>query len=127
MTTKQQRILRTLLGLALMFIILGFANLFYGNHKYNVYAELLSKASSELTSTKTGRPGSLLPPSVNIDKQNQHINKLKARRNFYRLVTLGGKCFLALAGVLLLLGMLNFFQFYRSDDIDLQNQVDEDQ
>lgn len=92
---------KTTLGFALLLIVLGFANILFGQHKSNEYLSLLSKASQELASPETPQSVPLLNPYLNTDKQSQYINMLKARIDFYTFVMLGGRCLLALAGVLL--------------------------
>lgn len=96
--------IRTQLGIAIMFLLMGFGNMIYANLKYNEYSALLQKARSELRTHSRERVRDLpvYVPAMNLDEQSKYINKLKARINFYEFVVMGGKCFITLAGVLLL-------------------------
>jgi hypothetical protein len=98
------RSIRTQLGIAVMFIIMGFGNVIFANLRYNEYSSLLEKARSELRDHSHERVRDLpvFVPAMNLDEQSKYINKLKARLNFYEFVIMGGKYILSLAGILLL-------------------------
>lgn len=95
------RNVKNLLALSLVFILLGAGNLAYGHYKQNAYMRALSKAKREMASPERNRTLPLLNSNINIDKQEHYIQMLRAHISFYEVVSLGGKCFLALAGILL--------------------------
>ena len=102
--TKQRRRLQTLLGAALVLTVLGVANTSYGHRKHQLYdrhyREALSTAALPAPLTKPFM-GEMTTP----DLTSLQLDKMKASVEFYAFVTLGGKCFLALAGVLFLLSL----------------------
>lgn len=104
MTTRSYRRLRTSILLSLALILLGVGNIVYGDYKAREYAKLVNQAAQELNRPKTGKPDPLFSPTVNVDKQNQHIRKLDALLSYYQFVKIGGKGILALAGIVLLAG-----------------------
>lgn len=93
--------LRTLFGVAAIFLVLGIGNLVFGALKVEEYSRLLSKATAELATTHAS-PGPLPGPTMQLDREELYLQKLRDRIAFYGLVKLGGRCFLALAGVGLL-------------------------
>ena len=113
--SKKQRKLLTQLGIAIVLIIIGSGNLFFGQHKYQEYRSLLSKAQAELASPQQQISLPILGPALNMDKQVQHISRLNSRIDFYNLVRIGGKGILALAGAVLLLCLVNAQQLKKSD------------
>jgi len=97
-----RRRLLTLLSSALIFFILGVGNLLFGLVKGNEYRSLIQQAQDELKlSEQPVIP--LVDSSLNIYSHVQHVNRLKSRLDYYDFVTLGGKVFLALSGIFLLL------------------------
>ena len=105
MRIKHDRRVQTLFGAATIFIVLGTGNLYFGQSKLSHYQELLSAATNELTTTQDTENTDPVMPAINVDQQTQFIKRLQARVDFYTLATLGGRCFLAIAG-LCLLGIL---------------------
>ena len=102
--TQSQKIC---LGSAALFVILGAGNITYGNYKTKLYREVLSESIADPTIPKLRKADALiLNRTVNLNKEIQHISKIRARMGYYQLVVAGGKCFLALAGVLLLASVL---------------------
>ncbi|MDC0358813.1 hypothetical protein OAO01_08360 [Oligoflexia bacterium] len=121
---KGLRKVRTQIGVAFIFIILGVGNVLFGGHKCDYYEDQLTTASQELlvsqanpTSARTDT-SALIFPAVNVDRQTQHLAKLKARLGYYRFAVLGGRIFLALAGVMLLLCLISLKEFEEPDVID---------
>lgn len=102
----KNRRMRSLLGVALVSILLGIGNLLFGQFKYAQYSILLSEATAELASPESSASLPLLGPALNIDKQTQHINRLKGRLDFYSIVILGGQIFIAIGSICLLGGFL---------------------
>ena len=102
--TKQRRRLLTLLGTALIFTILGAANTIYGYRKYEQYAMRYQEASSATT-----LPAPFSEPFLNDittpGNPSPQLAMIQASVEFYAFVTLGGKYFLAAAGILLLLSL----------------------
>ncbi len=111
------------LGLALLFLFLGAANIIFGSYKSDDYRELLSKAEENLASGQLksdaaafkGPGEGELSESTDIasDSNNpnqplpEYIPQLKARYDFYAFVVVGGKWILALAGFFLLLALVS--------------------
>ena len=111
---KISHLIRTVLGTSLLLGALGLGNALLGQYKANQYIRLLSKAERELA---RGTPQKSLPlplSGLNIDTETQYINRLKARVDFYRVVLIGGKCFLAVSGMLLAATLL--LLRYRAED-----------
>lgn len=81
-----KRKLRLIIGVALIFMILGIGNMLIGRSRATSYQTLL-KQSLEI--------------QINNSSSNS-IDRIKARLDFYRIVELGGKCFLVVSGFLLL-------------------------
>lgn len=97
----KNRNMRTVLGLALICLGLGVGNIFFGQFKYSQYQTLLSEATAELARPESGISLPLMGPALNIDKQTQHITRLKVRMDFYSLVILGGQCLVAIGAMAL--------------------------
>jgi hypothetical protein len=92
----KNRRMRSLLGVALICILLGAGNILFGQLKANQYSTLLSEARAELARPESTLSLPLLGPTMNIDKQTQHITRLEIRVDFYNFVVLGGQCLVAL-------------------------------
>ena len=103
---QQRRRIRARLALAAAFLALGIGNVVYGQRKYAEYDSILSKVNAELTSPETAQHRAVFPPTVNIDKQSQDIEKARSHIGFYHLVTIGGACFTTLGLFFLLLAAL---------------------
>ena len=119
------RRLRTVLGIALILIILGTGNLLIGHNRSKTYKNLLQKIQSE-HETSLLRDEVSGEPIIGSSKQEDdryliHRNRLQARLEFYRLVELGGKCFLALSG----LCMLAYLVFSREPELTISNALDD--
>ena len=104
------RVVRTYLLVAFAFAALGFGNLIFGQHKHREYTHQLLKAEAELTTPERKPIVPLVSPVLNFDRQSRHISRLKARLEFYQVVTIGGKAFLLLAVFLALMGFLGIKQ-----------------
>ena len=99
----RQRSIRPVLATAAIFLILGIGNVAFGRAKLNHYEPLLKSAQNELqASHKTHPHQARTVPTINIDHQTTYINRLNWAISYYNLVTLGGRTFLAIAGILLL-------------------------
>lgn len=97
----KNRSVRNWIGLALICAALGAGNIVFGQFKYNQYQFLLSEATAELARPESGISLPLMGPALNVDKQTQHMTRLKARMDFYSLVTLGGQCLVAVGAMVL--------------------------
>ncbi|MBN8548883.1 MAG: hypothetical protein J0M12_06175 [Deltaproteobacteria bacterium] len=95
----KNRTLQTLLGVALVCVALGIGNIIFAQFKYNQYSDLLSEANAELARPESAVSLPLMGSPLNIDKQTQHITRLKVRMDFYSLVILGGQTLVALGGI----------------------------
>lgn len=111
------RSLRGHLAVAILFLLLGTGNLLYGKHKHQEYDALLSRAVSELTSPKETLPRVPFSPTVNIDQQSHHINRLRSRTEYYEVVVSGGRIFLGLSAAILLWILLVLYQQKRQRDM----------
>lgn len=90
-----------LLGTALILFVLGLGNIYFGTFRAAEYRELLKQNQKTINS----HPRAILPlvdSPFDRDTETEHINRLTSRINYYDLVALGGRIFLALSGVLLL-------------------------
>ena len=97
------RKVRALFGFALLFIALGAGNIVFGYHRAGVYEELLEQAVSQTTPSIEGLEEDSASAAIdNRDRALATFRKLKGSLDFYRTVIIGGKCFLAFAGFLLL-------------------------
>jgi len=106
MRSKEQRLFRTQLSIAAILLLLGLSNTWFGYHKSNEYLTLLSKARQDLASPEIISSVPLFNPTVHVDKQTRHIKQLQARYEFYNIVILGGKGFLAAAIIVLLIAII---------------------
>lgn len=88
-SVEQSRLSRGLAGVGLLLVLLGLANVLYGNHKMGEYSQLLSSALHELSSPNPS-PFPLLEPTVNTDRQSQYIARLEASLDYYQFVRAGG-------------------------------------
>jgi len=109
---KLERRIKTLFISGGLLIVLGLGNLIYGTYKLRQYSAVLQEAMKE-----TARPDPLaqLPHFQGISNRAhewalvsspEHIRKFESRVSFYRLVQLGGKMFLMISGVLLLICLI---------------------
>ena len=92
---------RTIIGVALVCLFLGAGNILFAQFKYQQYSTLLSEANAELARPESGLSLPLMGSPLNIDKQTQHITRLRVRLDFYSLVILGGQILLALGAMTL--------------------------
>lgn len=97
---------RAFLAFGILFVILGFGNLVIGKYRINLYNALLRDTQlqyeRELNNEKYQSDPVILSPSQEIDRYALHLRQVKSRLDFYRVVEIGGKCFLALSGFLFL-------------------------
>lgn len=100
MGIRQKRKLNSLLGIAIIFIILGLGNILFGQSRVAIYSGFLYNA--EQRALESNPPENPAPERLQDDNQNRHIQRLKARLDFYKVVVIGGKSFLAFAGFMLL-------------------------
>ena len=112
MSTK----IKSQLGAALLFILLGFGNIIYGNSKSAYYFQLLQQDQTpSVLSPNPDQDGnsldnnkasanvqSLMFPEVSTDEHARHLKRVTSRLEYYQIAILGGKVFLAFAGVFLL-------------------------
>lgn len=102
---RSRRFLLTLLGFGCLFFFLGVGNVLVGMYKSHEYSSSLQQARYEILHVeKPVIP--LVDGGINIDSQTKHISRLESRLDYYNLVTLGGKVFLAISGALLLICLL---------------------
>lgn len=98
---------------ALGFLLLGTGNIIFGYYKSAPYQEILSGAARELASPEKSAEVPMLSTPINRDEQAQYIQRLKAHFDFYQFTILGGKCFLAIGGVFLLLSLTSLTESER--------------
>ena len=106
----KNRTARTLLGLGLALVFLGAGNLIVGAVNQAEYLQLLSAAQAELTTPEKPLDVPLAAQAPGINAQLQHIQRIKARLEFYEVVRLGGKCLLGAAALFLLGALISFKQ-----------------
>ena len=107
---KSKRTVTTLLMLAMLFIILGIGNILYGSIKYTQYVQLLENMRSVSNESDQMPSFPLLPAEPPQELSEHELRHVYSRLSFYELVTLGGKSFLGIAGVFLLLCLLTLKQ-----------------
>lgn len=99
------RAVRTQLGFAILFILLGAGNIIFGSYKAREYKELLKQAiSAEVTTTKEDELADM-PVGVGPGT-SPYTAQMRARVDFYVFVIAGGKWILAVAGFFLLLALV---------------------
>ena len=94
---------KTALLVGVMFFALGLGNLIYGSYKLRAYSVVLKEALAGTPPAQLEHH-TLVPayPQKGFAARPEHLRKFESRVAFYRLVQLGGKMFLVLAGALLL-------------------------
>lgn len=95
---------------AIFLLILGIGNLSVGLYKASQYKNLLLELSNEKPKTKLLANAS---PLTRIEYEKTSSNRLykrqahaKQKLNFYRLVSFGGRLFIALGFILFSLGLI---------------------
>ena len=103
--------IRLLIGASIALIGLGVGNILVADYKIGEIAKQLQRAKQDLMQTPEVAPKAIEsdPDDLTVFKtaptresQREYIKRLQARTEFYELVIRGGKCFLAVSGVLLL-------------------------
>lgn len=95
---------RAVLIAALICFFLGLGNIALGALRIQSYDQSLAEALRELSPEDRERVSGS-GPTVNVDYQTQHITRLRARRELYRVVEVGGEILVSV-GLVLLLGYL---------------------
>jgi hypothetical protein len=116
---KALRIANTLIGLGALLLILGTGNILYGHYKTVHYRELIEALDSKKrppasherveSNQRIRKNQALMSLTSHPDtpgKEAEHKRGLRARMNYYRFSVLGGKCFLALAGICFALSLI---------------------
>ena len=98
---RDKRKLQTLLAWAGLCITLGLGNIIFGQFKYAQYSSLLSEATAELARPESTISFPLLGPALNVDRQTQHISRVRLRLDFYSVVIQGGQLLTGLGALLL--------------------------
>lgn len=81
---------RTLKLVALLFLMLGTANVWYGDRRSDRYEVLLSEAETKLSD-----------PDSNKEQQLRYVKRLRSRIVFYSTVENGGRVLLAISMLLI--------------------------
>jgi hypothetical protein len=115
---KSQRLALTLFSVAVFLFFLGAGNLLIGVYKTHQYKVLIQKADYEIKAPKNPLVPLVQSP-LNINTYTEHLKKLEHRLDYYTLVVLGGKVFLAFCGMLLLAALVVYR--YPSDEFDPLN------
>lgn len=125
MSARKKGILSTsllsLLGLAVLFLLLGFGNLIYGKYKLESYLDLfrteisaetpqpLDETEADDVQEESEKFRAFLQLGENDLAQQRaedRRRKIAVRLEFYELVVIGGKAFLAFSGILFLVFLL---------------------
>lgn len=101
-----KRIVTTFFLIALLFIVLGTGNLVYGTFKLNQYVQILNNIQAENINRRGLKKFSVFKYEEPLNFKQKDLEKIQSRISFYELVKLGGKSFLGVAGVFLLLCLL---------------------
>ena len=81
-------------------LCLGSANILYGRSKIDEYISVLSNSASTIPSLEdTQSPMPVLGRYIQVDQQVDQLNRVKSRIDFYELIIVGGKAFLAISGI----------------------------
>ncbi len=78
-----------LVSLALLLLVLGTGNLYYGSRKVRQCMELIAKVERNLSHPQS----TIIPladPTVNTDREQQQIRRLKVSQRFYLFVQYAG-------------------------------------
>ncbi len=108
--------IRLLFGTALLLLVLGAGNIIYGSYKFEYYDNLYKhrhewKAEYTILDQNPPFDSKIELPfekdeGGNWTARETRNKKILARRDYYDFHILGGKCFLALSGALLLFSLL---------------------
>jgi hypothetical protein len=88
-TTIGIRSQRVLTALSMILISLGIGNLYFGSHKERHYTELVSLAEKNLANPRRSI-FPLIDPTIDTDREQQHIRRLKGSQQFYHFVQKAG-------------------------------------
>ena len=98
---KSQRLLTSL---AILLIALGIGNTYFGSHKARRYNELVQQAEKNLARPRRSI-FPLIDPTIDTDREQQHIRRLKGSQQFYHFVQRAG-IWMFVTGVILSLASL---------------------
>ena len=90
------------LGLAILSLVLGIGNILFSELKMREYSRILDEVNRE-DSKPTGLASVL---EVNRTAQDSYDLKVRSRIEFYQIALSGGKVFLAISGMLLLVVLI---------------------
>ena len=99
--SKYNRVPSALLGLALLLVVLGIGNVSYGGNKAAHYGSVVLTAERELSKPK--KPVfPLVDPALSVDREQQHLQRLRGSYHFYIFVRRAGIVMFLLGLVLVL-------------------------
>ena len=83
--------------------------MYFGSTKSREYTVILESATKNFrfTDERSRVPVPILGRRVDLNSQTEYLNRLRARVDYYRMVNIGGKVFLAIAGMLLMAALLS--------------------
>ena len=99
------RTVRTQLGFALLFILLGAGNIIFGSVKAHEYRDILSKAVHTNAREDIESPENS-KERPNDERSSTYLSQIKGRIEFYVFVMAGGKWILGVSGFFLLLALV---------------------
>ena len=103
---RRSRPRNTLVALALLLLVLGIGNVFFGGHKARQATELITRAEQKIAQPAREMIP-LADPAINKDRAQQQISRLRVSQQFYQFVQQAGMWMIVLgivasAGSLLL-------------------------
>ncbi len=93
---RQFNLPRAIRPIGFLLLVIGFANIWYGDRRNDRYEVLLVEGEAKLAD-----------PEVNMNQQERYVRRLKARLAFYNTVENGGRIMVGLA--IILIGVTSAF------------------
>ncbi len=90
-------------GLAMLSLILGVGNILFSELKMREYSRILDEVNRE----DSGPRGPAAVLEVNRTAQDSYDLKVRSRIEFYQIALSGGRVFLAISGILLLVVLIS--------------------
>ncbi|MDZ4784722.1 MAG: hypothetical protein SGJ02_01470 [bacterium] len=88
-------------------IVLGFANIIYGQQKTEQYLAVLSSSTTLPSYYSEANNLTMLEKYLPVDNYRDHLARIKSRVEFYEFSIIGGKFFLVIGGIFLLFGVFS--------------------
>lgn len=83
------KIQRVITAIAVLLLVLGIGNLFYGSSKVRQYSELIEVTTNRLAQPKRSM-FPLIDPTVDTSRDQQQLRRLRGSHQFYQFVQRAG-------------------------------------